>query len=265
MYDTASKALESFARISGGAGSSSSSSTSSRQHQQLRLEGQAGEQQQGQQLQAQQQQQLQQFQQQQQQQLQQFQQQQQQQFQQQPQLQQLQQLQQFQQFQLPPPRPRGGLAGGGEVGSGRRGLDNALFSFLAPLPPPRPAPEWGTSHRHFRSQATRVPFDRGEIDYLQAMLEANPHFLTSGRMAAMALAHIRQDRAARAIFHVRHVLNTTRLKTGFAALERAKAAARAGDPWGSDNDDDDVDGDDAGVDDSPPPANLNSRLRFFND
>ena len=80
----------------------------------------------------------------------------------------------------------------------------------------------------------------------------------------MALAHIRRDRAARAIFHVRHVHNTTRLKTGFAALVRTHTAAREADPWGSD-DDDDGDGEDAGAEDSPPPTGINSRLRFFND
>ena len=78
----------------------------------------------------------------------------------------------------------------------------------------------------------------------------------------MALAHIRRDRAARAIFHERHVLNTTRLKAGFVALERAKAAARAGDPWGSD---DDVDEDEAGAEGSPPPTSIGNKRRFFND
>lgn len=181
--------------------------------------------------------------------------------------------QQFQQHQLPPPRPLGGGPAGGEAGSGRGG-GNALFSFLGPLPPPRPAPVWGTSHSYYRSEATRVPFDRGELEYLQALFVKNPHFVTSGRIAAMTLAHIRGDSAARAIFHERHVLNTMRLKAGFAALERAKAAARAGDPWGNDDDvdDHDGDGDDAGGDayasPSPlgvAPSSSSSRLRFFND
>jgi hypothetical protein len=189
--------------------------------------------------------------------------------------------QQFQQHQLPPPRPLGGGPAGGEAGSGRGG-GNAFFSFLEPLPPPRPAPVWGTSHSYYRSEATRVPFDRGELEYLQALFVKNPHFATSGRIAAMTLAHIRGDSAARAIFHERHVLNTMRLKAGFAALERAKAAARAGDPWGNDDDVDDGDGDDDGGDAyaSPSPAlgvapsrssssssfSSSSRpLRFFND
>ena len=251
MYDTATKALESFGRISGGGGPAGGSN----HHQQLLLEDHQ-EEEQHQPFQPFRQQQLQQFQQQQP-----FQ-------------------QQFQQFQLPPPRPRaagGGLGAGGEVGGGR-GIDNALFSFLAPLPPPRPAPEWGTSHRYYRSQATRVPFGRAEITYLQTLLEENPHIRTSGRMVAMALAHIRRDRdrtpgGARAIFHERHVMNTTRLKTGFAALERAKAAARAGDPWGSDEEDVDGGEDDGAGDayaDTPPSSSSSSSsssrpLRFFND
>ena len=60
----------------------------------------------------------------------------------------------------------------------------------------------------------------------------------------MALAHIRGDRAARAIFHERHVFNTTRLKAGFAALERADAAAAAGagsDDKGDGDEDEDQD------------------------
>jgi len=235
MHDTASKALESFSRISGGPGGSNRP----QQLQQLDENRQAGEQQQ-------------------------------QQFPQQ-QFQQFQQQQQFQQHQLPPPRPLGGGPAGGEAGSGRGG-GNALFSFLGPLPPPRPAPVWGTSHSYYRSEATRVPFDRGELEYLQALFVKNPHFATSGRIAAMTLAHIRGDSAARAIFHERHVLNTMRLKAGFAALERAKAAARAGDPWGNDDDVDDGDGDDDGGDayasPSPlgvAPSSSSSRLRFFND
>ena len=138
---------------------------------------------------------------------------------------------------------------------------------------------WGTSHRYYGSVATRVPFDRVELEYLQALFVSNPHYMTSGKTAAMTLAHIRRDRAARAIFHERHVMNTTRLKAGFAALEKAKAAAHAGDPWGGDGDDDDGDGDgdgdgdnddndgNAGTEDSSPPTtgNDNNRLRFFND
>ena len=117
---------------------------------------------------------------------------------------------------------------------------------------------WGTSHRYYGSVATRVPFDRVELEYLQALFVSNPHYMTSGKTAAMTLAHIRRDRAARAIFHERHVMNTTRLKAGFAALERADAAARTGgdDSWGSDGDsvgDDDGDGDD---DDSAEEAEV---------
>jgi hypothetical protein len=131
---------------------------------------------------------------------------------------------------------------------------------------------WGTSHSYYRSEATRVPFDRAELEYLQALFVKNPHFATSGRIAAMTLAHIRGDSAARAIFHERHILNTMRLKAGFAALERAKAAALAGDPWGNDDNVDDGDGDDAGdayASPSPlgvaPTSSSSSRLRFFND
>ena len=131
------------------------------------------------------------------------------------------------------------------------------------------------------STAARVPFDEPEKDYLRKLLEDHPHIRTSGRMVAMALAHIRRDRdrtpgGARAIFHARHVLNTTRLKTGFAALERANTAALAVDPWGNDDDydaaDDDADDDDADADDDAGgaaedslPTGISSRLRFFND
>ena len=141
------------------------------------------------------------------------------------------------------------------------------------MPPPRPAPEWGTRHRHFLSTAIRVPFDEPEKEYLRNLLEENPHIRTSGRMVAMALSHIRRDRAARAIFHERHVLNTTRLKTGFAALERANTAALADDSWVNGDDDydaadDDADDDvDAGADSllvHSSSSNIN-RLRFFND
>ena len=141
------------------------------------------------------------------------------------------------------------------------------------MPPPRPAPEWGTRHPHYLSTAVRVPFDEPEKAYLRNLLEEHPHMRDSSRMVAMALAHIRRDRGARAIFHVRHVLNTTRLKTGFAALERANAAALEVD-WdnGDDDydaaDDDDAD-DDAGADSllvhSSSSSSSSSRLRFFND
>jgi hypothetical protein len=106
---------------------------------------------------------------------------------------------------------------------------------------------WGSNHGHFHSKATRVPFDGAEVDYLRVLFANNPHFLTSGRTAAMALAHIRGDHAARAIFHDRHVYSSTRLKAGFAALERADAAARTGgdDSWGSDGDSDGDDDDGA--------------------
>jgi len=118
-------------------------------------------------------------------------------------------------------------------------------SILQPLPPPRSAPVWGSNHRYQNSVATRVPFDKAELDYLRVLFANNPHFLTSGRTASMALSHIRGDRAARAIFHERHVFNTTRLKAGFAALDRADAAARAegNDSWGSGDDNEDGDGD----------------------
>ena len=241
MHDVASKALESFSLISGVQGG---------HHHQMLQEGMQQYHPLPQQPQQQQQQQHQQ----------QPQQYQQQQYQQQPQ-------QQYQQYQLPPPPRSRGLAGGGEFGSSSSssssssGNNRDMFGFLAPLPPPRPAPEWGTSHRYFGSEATRVPFDRGELEYLRVLLEENPHMKSSSRMVAMALAHIRRDRAARAIFHVRHVYNTTRLKTGFAALVRTHTAAREADPWGSDDDGDD----DAGVEDSPPPTGIGNRLRFFND
>ena len=138
------------------------------------------------------------------------------------------------------------MARGGDGGSsrGRGGGNSASTSILQPLPPPRSAPVWGSSHLYHASVATRVPFDKAELDYLRVLFANNPHFLTSGRTASMALSHIRKDRAARAIFHERHVFNTTRLKAGFAALDRADAAARAegNDSWGS-GDDDNEDGD----------------------
>jgi len=145
------------------------------------------------------------------------------------------------------------VARGGDGGSSRGGGggNSASTSILQPLPPPRSAPVWGSNHRYQNSVATRVPFDKAELDYLRVLFANNPHFLTSGRTASMALSHIRKDRAARAIFHERHVFNTTRLKAGFAALDRVDAAARAegNDSWGSGDEDGDGDSDGDGNND----------------
>ncbi len=80
--------------------------------------------------------------------------------------------------------------------------------------------EWGTEHPRYGSDATRVRFSEKENDYMKAYAREfkSRHGKIGGNFAAQFLAHIRADPKAQPIFHENHVVDSSRIRSGFRNL-----------------------------------------------
>ncbi len=78
---------------------------------------------------------------------------------------------------------------------------------------------WGTNHPSFGHDTPknmRAPWSPAEIDYLLDWIDSHPKLITGNtNKIAKCLHHIENDEKALPIFHLNHVLNSGRLRTGF--------------------------------------------------
>ena len=85
----------------------------------------------------------------------------------------------------------------------------------SPLPPPLPE-VWGADHPD-GPDVQRARWTAAEKQYLKQVHAALLTAATKPRILSLCLRRIREDPCARAIFHVRHVMSTDRLKAGLTA------------------------------------------------
>ncbi len=78
---------------------------------------------------------------------------------------------------------------------------------------------WGTMHPSYSKTTPknmRFPWSEEELDYLQNWIQNNKEMLVhSGNRVARCLRYLKNDPVALPIFHVHHIMNSSRLRTGF--------------------------------------------------
>ena len=108
--------------------------------------------------------------------------------------------------------------------------DNVTYDILEYFeqpPEPQPAP-WGSKHPEYHKPPhMKVKWSDAEIAYIEKWLQ-NRKVITDithksqTNIYSQCLKDIKKDAAALPIFHLRHVVNTTRLRNGFDAVKRIK-------------------------------------------
>lgn len=83
-------------------------------------------------------------------------------------------------------------------------------------------PVWGMMHPDYTSQNRRILWSSQEMEYIQDWLVDNSH-RTKNR-ATELLKHIRLDTNSHHIFHVNHIVDSTRLRHGIRKVEEAEKA-----------------------------------------
>lgn len=83
-------------------------------------------------------------------------------------------------------------------------------------------PMWGTEHPDFNSQNRRITWSIREKDYIKDWLECNGQQTKCRAMEL--LKHIRRDTDSHKIFHVNHIVDTTRLRHGIRLIDDAEKA-----------------------------------------
>lgn len=73
--------------------------------------------------------------------------------------------------------------------------------------------EWGSNHPNQNKLAKRVQWSKDELDYLRKIVSR-----TNSSSASRCLKEIKSDPSSYPIFHVHHILNSTRLRTGLANI-----------------------------------------------
>lgn len=84
-------------------------------------------------------------------------------------------------------------------------------------PPPQPE-VWGVDHPD-GPDVQRARWTVAEKQYLRRIYEELFTDATKHRILSLCLRHIKADASSRAIFHVRHVMSTDRLKAGLTVVD----------------------------------------------
>lgn len=71
--------------------------------------------------------------------------------------------------------------------------------------------EWGKCHPTQNHDAKRVPWSKAELNYLSQWIRTN-----NSTSASLCLKTILKDTKCFDIFHVNHILNSSRLRTGLS-------------------------------------------------
>ncbi len=77
---------------------------------------------------------------------------------------------------------------------------------------------WGTTHPNFTKPTTRnmrVPWSHNEIGYIMGWIAREGDLALNGNRVARCLHYICKDSSAYPIFHLHHIMNSGRLRTGF--------------------------------------------------
>jgi hypothetical protein len=82
--------------------------------------------------------------------------------------------------------------------------------------------DFGRKHPNYKQpQGKKARWTEEELNFLQKWMEENPD--TSGKRASKCLEAIYADPKLHPIFHMRHVVDTARLRDGFEALNRRES------------------------------------------
>lgn len=80
--------------------------------------------------------------------------------------------------------------------------------------------EWGIEHPEFLKPNRRVSWSVAEKEFIRDWLDNNDGF-TKNR-ATQLLKHIRENKSVHKIFHLNHIVDSTRLRHGIRSIEEGE-------------------------------------------